>query len=338
MSALRHSFRLCSRRAGILPAIPALLATLLASAVAAQPFQLALPLDCTPGQSCFVQNYPDDDPGPGARDFSCGALTYDGHKGTDFALPSLADMAAGVEVRAAAAGRVTGLRDGMIDRAWTSEEAARIDGRDCGNGVVIDHGDGWETQYCHMRQGSLRVAEGQQVQAGTPLGLVGLSGKSQFPHLHLSVRHNDAVIDPFAPEGTQAGCGTLGPMLWAAPLPYVASGFIAAGFTTRLPEYEEIQQGTAAQAALPRDLPFLVLWAHAFGLRAGDEMELAITGPGGSFTRQKVSIDRTQARAFRATGKRLQAPLAPGLYSGRATLIRDGAPVARTTVTVMIRP
>ena len=80
----------------------------------AQP-HLALPLDCTLGESCFIQNYVDDDPGPGAADFTCGALTYDGHKGTDFALTSIAAMEAGVTVRAAAPGVVRGVRDGMPD-------------------------------------------------------------------------------------------------------------------------------------------------------------------------------------------------------------------------------
>ena len=59
--------------------------------------------------------YVDHDPGPGVRDYMCGGLTGDGHKGTDIAIRDLAAMAAGVEVRAAAAGVVDALRDGMAD-------------------------------------------------------------------------------------------------------------------------------------------------------------------------------------------------------------------------------
>jgi hypothetical protein len=43
----------------------------------------ALPIDCEIGKSCVLQNYVDRDPGPGARDYRCGPLAYDGHKGTD---------------------------------------------------------------------------------------------------------------------------------------------------------------------------------------------------------------------------------------------------------------
>ena len=73
-------------------------------------------------------------------------------------------------------------------------------GRDCGNGVVIDHDDGWQTQYCHLRRGSVGVTRGQAVARGDRLGVVGMSGRTQFPHLHLSVRRDGAVIDPFAPS------------------------------------------------------------------------------------------------------------------------------------------
>ena len=120
-----------------------------ASPALAEDVQLAFPLDCTLGQDCHIQQYMDQDPSAAARDYRCSGLTYDGHKGTDFALPDRAAMAAGVTVRAAAAGVVRGLRDGMAEGAPLSE----VQGRECGNGVVIDLGRGWETQYCHLKRG-----------------------------------------------------------------------------------------------------------------------------------------------------------------------------------------
>ena len=72
---------------------------------AAQP-ALLMPVDCTLGETCFIQNYPDHDPGPGFADFTCGSLGYDGHDGTDVALLSLAAMRAGVAVLAPADGTV----------------------------------------------------------------------------------------------------------------------------------------------------------------------------------------------------------------------------------------
>ncbi|MFZ9199919.1 MAG: M23 family peptidase, partial [Paracoccaceae bacterium] len=119
--------------------IRALAPLLMALAFPAGAFELAFPAGCTLGQDCYIQQYHDHDPGSEATDYTCGPLSYDGHDGTDIALPTRADMAAGVAVLAAAAGVVKGLRDGVADAAPFPT------GQDCGNGVVIDHGNGWET-------------------------------------------------------------------------------------------------------------------------------------------------------------------------------------------------
>src|SRR5690606_36681308 len=76
---------------------------------------LLLPVACAPGVDRYVQNYFDHVPGPGVRDPRCGGLTYDGHDGTDFALPTDADLARGVAVLAAAPGTIRAVRDGMED-------------------------------------------------------------------------------------------------------------------------------------------------------------------------------------------------------------------------------
>ena len=75
-------------------------------AVLAAAVSLQVPVDCRVGESCFIQQYADHDPGPGAKDYRCGSLTYDGHDGTDFRLPTTAAQRAGVKVLAAADGMV----------------------------------------------------------------------------------------------------------------------------------------------------------------------------------------------------------------------------------------
>jgi hypothetical protein len=296
---------------------------------------LALPVDCAPGETCFIQQGMDRDPGPGAVDHACGPLTYDGHSGTDIALPTLADMARGVTVRAAAAGTVRGVRDGMPDISIADPAAPPVAGRECGNGLVIDHGGGWETQYCHLRRGSLRVTPGQTVEAGTPLGLVGMSGQAEFPHLHLSVRRDGVAIDPFDPDGLPA-CGTPSAPLWDLTLP--PGGIVGAGLADRVPDFAEIKAGLAEPALTPA-APALVVWAHLFGTRAGDVVRLRLTGPAGAVVAEDVALDRTQARAFRAIGRR--APPAgwpPGRYAGSTELVRAGAVLGRATVQATLGP
>ena len=154
----------------------AILLLTLAAPVVASDLVLQLPIDCELQKTCHIQHLVDRDPGQKVSDFRCGGLSYDGHKGTDFALPSFEAMRRGVDVLAAAPGVVTALRDGMPDAIFSSNTAGEIAGRECGNGVVIRHDGGWETQYCHLQKGSVAVSKGDQVVAGMALGKVGLRG------------------------------------------------------------------------------------------------------------------------------------------------------------------
>lgn len=302
----------------------------LALACPAGAFELAFPVDCTLGQTCYIQQYPDHDPSPAAADFTCGPLSYDGHDGTDIALATRTDMAAGVDVLAAAPGVVKGARDGVADFA------PEIPGKECGNGVVIDHGQGWETQYCHLRQGTVRVAAGDRVETGTALGQIGQSGQAAFPHLHLAVRQQGRKLDPFAPEAPT--CGTAGPDLWATDLLHEPGGLLGVGITDALPAYDAIKAGLPSPD-LPATAPALVVWAYGFGLRTGDAIVFSLTGPEGTVVTDRVQIEKPQALAYRAVGrKRDTAAWPPGAYRGTATLLRDREPLGEQSLTLTITP
>lgn len=308
---------------------PLIAAALAAGPLGAQTLELVLPLDCELGDTCYIQRYVDRDPGPGAVDFMCGDLVGDGHRGTDIALPSLAAMEAGVDVLAAAPGTVGGIRDGMPDVSADDPGATPYGNRNCGNGVVITHAGGWETQYCHLKRGSVTVAPGDEVSAGDVLGEVGLSGETTFPHVHLSVRRDGEVVDPFAPDGT--GCETAsGTALWADPPEYQPGGLIAVGFADGIPEFDAIEAGTETRSALPADAPALVVWAYLFGGRAEDVVRLSIAGPEGDVIAEDVVLERAQPQLFRAVGRRTPDGGWPaGAYEASAILLRDGAEVDR---------
>lgn len=301
-------------------------------------FSLQMPLDCTLGETCHIQQYMDRDPGPGHTDFTCGPLSYDGHSGTDFALPTLAAMQKGVAVLAAAPGVVAGVRDDMPDVSIRDPDAPALQGRDCGNGLVIRHGNGWETQYCHLAKGSVQVKPDQRVSAGQPLGLVGLSGNTEFPHLHLSVRRDGTPIDPFDPDSTAScGPGATAP-LWADDIPYTPGGLLGLGLADAIPDYAVLKAGLPLSPVTARS-PTMVIWAHYFGSRAGDQIRLAITGPdGGTIIAQDLTLDRTQAQGFRAVGKHLRgAGWATGPYQLHVIWTREGTEIDRAETTYTLR-
>lgn len=289
---------------------------------------LELPLACIPGETCWVANYADADPSTAARDFRCRARTYDGHDGVDFAIRDLGVMAEGVPVVAGAAGIVRHVRDGMADAAITDEASRqRIAGRECGNGVVIEHDGGWQTQYCHLRQGSVAVGAGERVEAGRTIGLVGLSGKTEFPHLHLTLRKDGQAMDPYTGQPIAKGCGMEPHPLWRAGLPmaYEEAGLYHAGFAAGRPDIEAIRKGRRDDGSLPADAPALTLWVDIFGVEKDDRLQFRIFGPDGNpVLEHEQVIDKTQARRFAFAGKKRDAAAWPsGSYTGHVTLARQ---------------
>jgi murein DD-endopeptidase MepM/ murein hydrolase activator NlpD len=134
---------------------------------------------------------------------------YDQHEGSDFMLAGDFDRmdAGSARVVAAAGGEVVRVEDGHYDRCHASLDsfAVTCDGHPmAANRVHVRHALGWETQYLHLKKGSVTVAVGDRVRCGDVLGLVGSSGNSSAPHLHFEVWAPDGALwDPFAGPDSQ---------------------------------------------------------------------------------------------------------------------------------------
>ncbi len=301
---------------------------LLSQAALAAPPALELPIRCQLGLDCFIQNYFDHDPASGWRDYSCGQLSYDGHTGTDFRLPGMAAMRQGVDVLAAADGIVAGLRDGEPDIPVLMRAGQPDSGKHAaGNGVRIDHGDGWETQYSHMMKGSITVRSGQIIHAGDRLGRVGLSGNTEFPHVDFSVMHNGQPVDPFSPDNAQ-DCGASAASLWKPTLldslRYVPTGILQSGWSGEVPVRNKLHDGEYKAAG--SDSAALVFWIELFGVQAGDRQSFEIFGPQGVLLLNSGSvIPGYKAVWFTYAGKPGKGKAwATGTYRARYRLTRNG--------------
>ncbi len=289
--------------------------------------QFGFPVDCQYGEDCIIQNYVAWG-GETPRDYQCGLLTYPTHKGTDVRILDRATMARGVRIFAAADGVVRGTRDGMADLGAPGIDKARREGRECGNGVFITHANGWSSQYCHMKQGSIAVRQGDTVRAGTVLGEVGLSGNTEFPHLHFVVRQNDQVVDPFVGPGGRPVCeGASGSPVWRADvaqrLTYEPVRIFHTGFSGTPVSLESINADTTSPAALPAESSVFLFWTRLIGLAPQYRVRMTVTGPDGAtlIDTWLDPVDRHKAQWVSWTGRR--GPLTRwqrGTYRGTVTV------------------
>jgi murein DD-endopeptidase MepM/ murein hydrolase activator NlpD len=259
-----------------------------------------LPVDCAMGSACSIQNYIDHDPGPGWLDHTCGPLSYDGHRGIDFRVPTQIDMRRGVAVIAAADGEVVIAKDGQPDLLMEDTGPGKTREERNGNWVAIRHGDSWVTTYAHLMKGTVAVKQGERVARGQKLGLIGLSGNSDFPHVHFAVTYRTRLLDPFTGMEPAAACGTQEQSLWSpaaqAELAYRAGGLLSAGFLGRIPEKREILAGIGDPSGVAAQGRLLVFWAGVWGVQQGDIQTLLILKPDGStFFRKESAFEKNQA-------------------------------------------
>ncbi len=301
------------------------------------PFQLQIPLLCPEGEFCPVEAYVDHDPGPEVKDFACGSLTRNGHSGIDFRIEDLRSLARGVPVVAAAEGTVIIVQDQVRDHSpfdFDREEARRSSV--CGNRVALDHGQGWSTHYCHLRQGPAQVKVGQKVKAGDLLGYVGLSGDTSYPHLHFNVLYEPPGqrldIDPYAPEGLAATCSAdLSGSMWSpevqAALTYRSPDIANLGFADGPVTNRGIENGAYKAETVGPQAKALVFYARTVGLEAGDVQRITVLSPDGTVLVENTAdpLPKRQLQAFIFAGKRLRDQRWPaGSYIGFYEVLRDG--------------
>ena len=322
-----HSVLLCSLM---------LMALLIMFGSSAWGLELSLPLRCDYGSDCFIQNYVDTDASSGRSDYYCGKLTYDTHKGTDFRVP-WANYLKGVEVLAAAPGVVIRIRDEMEDRDARGREED-VGGKEAGNAVILQHDDGYETMYAHLKKGSVRVRPGDKVERGDVLGLVGMSGLTVFSHLHFGVMHKGVVIDPFKGSNAmvQAVCGETERSLWSrrdlASMKYVATGLVQAGFFPAKPALPDVVR-VKSKTVFSDDAPMLIFAATAYGVQPGDKLRVRIIAPGGQrFAQGEKDCTNHQAQRLIFTGRKLGKgrQWTKGEYRGEYEIVRMGRVILRT--------
>lgn len=277
----------------------AFMSFLLTGTAGAESITLEAPVTCL-GKNCWLSHYYDVDPDKErSRDYACGDTAGNGHTGTDFALRDQASMheGDGGVVVAAAGGKVIRLRDGMDDVSVRVMGTDKVAGKECGNGIAIDHGDGWETEYCHLRKGSVAAKKGDTVKTGDKLGTIGLSGSTEHLHMHFEVRKNGKSVDPFVgptPPAIDAACGLGAETLWSkaalAAMPYKPLIVYNLGFSAVPPTLIDVRSGSLHAQTFPNTAETMFTWAEIIGLVKGDSILFRVTFPDGKKREAKAAL------------------------------------------------
>lgn len=297
--------------------------------------RLMLPVACTQGENCWVVNHVDMNPETGlAQDFTCGGQTMDGHEGIDFGLRDAAAIQTGISVLAAAPGKVLRVRDSMEDFQPTPDQldqmvAAR---QSCGNGVLIDHGNGWQSISCQLKKGSVTVKPNDTVTAGQKIAEIGQSGAAEFPHLHFGLFYKapqknsiPRAVDPFSGSFADQGCGKMRDAMWemGLSLDYDPISVFAAGFSPAVPDFAKIREDASSPDTTPAAIDALTFWVGLYGMQKGDRVKLDILSPDGSvFATQSITQENDRARQYYFVGRRVGDTLATGTYKGVARIER----------------
>ncbi|MCE3232608.1 MAG: hypothetical protein K0R98_865 [Rickettsiaceae bacterium] len=304
-------------------------------AQAAMAIDIGIPVACSYGEDCLIESYFDHD--AKVDDFSdhtCGKLSADGHASTDFKLMNYEQMEDGVNVVAGDSGIVKQVRDGMVDVNvdLIGEEAIR--GRECGNGVVIEHKRGYETQYCHLKQGSIVVKKDEKVEKGQMIGQVGLSGLTAFPSLEFTVRLNGRAVDPFTGEDPVSGDATVSCdsldiyPLWdkqtEKKLKYISTALLSVGFSDKVPHEQGAREGKFSSKKIKDNARLLVLWVDIFGILKDDELKISILSPNGDIiSSESRKFAGSKRQLFQFLGKKPESDTWPqGDYIGKVELLR----------------
>ncbi len=114
------------------------------------------------------------------------------HQGVDIYAPI------GTPCKSAAAGKVLYAGKGNFKDNPNGSAPYAKDGGGWGNYVVIDHGNGIITLYAHLKQNSICVNTGDDIEDGQPIGEIGNSGRSYGQHAHIEAIFNEDGSQKYA--------------------------------------------------------------------------------------------------------------------------------------------
>ncbi|MEZ5919089.1 MAG: hypothetical protein R3D66_03995 [Alphaproteobacteria bacterium] len=147
-----------------------------------------------------------------------------------------------------------------------------------------------------------------------------------------------AHTDPFTGKPVESGCGQEDQSLWKDQISYEPVLLHRMGFRDSVPDFSAIKKAQQNPKSLKADAKALTFWVELYGIMPKDDIRLEIRMPDGrSFVAQSFTQDEIKARKFIYTGRKLSAPLPPGIYTGTVFFTRPGTPPIERQKSVQVK-
>lgn len=100
----------------------------------------------------------------------------------------------GIDYAAATGTKIVAVANGIINFAGSRNGYGRM--------VTIQHSNGFETRYAHVRGFAPGIKAGQRISQGDTIAYVGQTGAATGPHLHFELRHRGIALSPQFPPAS----------------------------------------------------------------------------------------------------------------------------------------
>lgn len=296
--------------------------------------EIMFPINCKLGENCFISKYVDHFFDKTVqKDFRCrSSVTSTNNKGTGIKV-SESFYRTGVPVYAVADGIVVKKRDSIPDkRIMSAEEAQKASITGYGNVILIEHEDDYATLYAHLQLNSIPYKIGDQIKKGDQIGVIGLSGLTEYPHLNFEVYHRDQIMDPFTGTKQNNICDLdIENTLWDDRFmrqysAYSDTKISDSGFTDIIPTKETYKEISNTLQQLTPDTKQLIFWINAQAVEQGDEIVLSLFDTDGNLMIRKAKrFEESHANYLFSLGKKeTDKHWKAGQYNAFVQLWRDG--------------
>ena len=293
----------------------------------AVPLALIPPVRCKIGRSCFITEYVDVTSNGLAHDYRCGPLSKNGAEETIFTATHQTHTKNNLDATASAGGRVQAVRAHISDTKNTVTIQKEKEGdaksrrskrrrdlltqaenikTDPGNYIILEHNDGWRTEYRYLQQNSITLRPGDTVKAGQIIGKFGQTGGfhtggAYFPRLGFKVTLDGKTVAPFIGLTQNPICkADAQPLrkvktdqaLWHtsyhSDLTYIPVGILGMDIIDTAQGFPSNSVIRVHSSQFKEST--LIFWTSAFGVQVGDRILLELFHPHGALIGETRSV------------------------------------------------